>query len=43
MGVRPDHPQVHLPNVLLIGDSIARDYYPYVAKDLATKNSLKFD
>jgi hypothetical protein len=32
---RPDAPIAGLPNVLLVGDSITRAYYPAVAKDLA--------
>ena len=32
--VRPAHPDPQLPNVLLLGDSIARNYFPQVAKDL---------
>jgi len=33
--VRPTHVDAHLPNVLLVGDSITRNYYPEVKKDLA--------
>jgi lysophospholipase L1-like esterase len=33
--VRPPHPEPRLPNVLLLGDSISRNYYPQVTKDLA--------
>src|SRR5580658_7023101 len=33
--VRPAHPDARLPNVLLLGDSIARNYYPQVVKDLS--------
>ena len=33
--VRPPHPDPQLPNVLLLGDSISRNYYPEVSKDLA--------
>ncbi|MGB6692097.1 MAG: SGNH/GDSL hydrolase family protein [Terracidiphilus sp.] len=33
--VRPPHPDLQLPNVLLLGDSITRNYFPEVAKDLA--------
>lgn len=33
--VRPLHPNPKLPNVLLLGDSISRNYYPEVKKDLA--------
>lgn len=32
--VRPLHPNPQLPNVLLVGDSIARNYFPEVSKDL---------
>lgn len=32
--VRPAHADPKLPNVLLIGDSITRNYYPAVAKQL---------
>jgi hypothetical protein len=31
---RPETPVAGLPNVLLVGDSITRDYYPAVADDL---------
>jgi hypothetical protein len=33
--VRPPHPDLTVPNVLLLGDSITRNYFPEVAKDLA--------
>lgn len=33
--VRPPHPDAKLPNVLLLGDSLARNYFPQVTKDLA--------
>jgi len=33
--VRPPHPDPHLPNVLLLGDSISRNYFPEVRKDLS--------
>jgi len=33
--VRPLHPDLQLPNVLLLGDSISRNYFPQVTKDLA--------
>lgn len=33
--VRPLHPNPKLPNVLLLGDSITRNYYPAVEKDLS--------
>jgi hypothetical protein len=32
--VRPPHPDAKLPNVLLLGDSISRNYFPEVTKDL---------
>jgi lysophospholipase L1-like esterase len=32
---KPDHPDPSLPNVLLLGDSITRGYYPEVTKLLA--------
>ena len=32
--VRPPHPDPKLPNVLLLGDSITRNYFPQVTKDL---------
>jgi hypothetical protein len=32
--VRPAHPDPNLANVLLLGDSIARNYFPQVVKDL---------
>jgi lysophospholipase L1-like esterase len=32
--VRPAHPDAKLPNVLLLGDSISRSYFPEVTKDL---------
>ncbi len=31
---RPEVPQPNLPNVLLVGDSITRGYYPAVSKEL---------
>jgi len=31
---RPEHPNGSLPNVLLLGDSITRAYYPETAKEL---------
>jgi hypothetical protein len=33
--VRPAHADPQLPNVLLLGDSISRNYFPEVTKDLA--------
>uniref|UniRef100_A0A372ISL2 SGNH/GDSL hydrolase family protein n=1 Tax=Paracidobacterium acidisoli TaxID=2303751 RepID=A0A372ISL2_9BACT len=38
--VTPDHPQADLPSVLLVGDSITRNYYPAVAEDLAGKANV---
>src|SRR5713101_5769796 len=32
--VRPPHPNPQLPNVLLLGDSISRNYFPQVTKVL---------
>ena len=32
--VRPSHPNPGLPNVLLLGDSLTRNYFPEVTKDL---------
>ena len=32
--VRPPHPDQALPNVLLLGDSITRNYFPQVTKEL---------
>jgi hypothetical protein len=32
--VRPPHPEPKLPNVLLLGDSITRNYFPQVVTDL---------
>lgn len=32
--VRPSHPNPDLPNVLLLGDSLTRNYFPEVTKDL---------
>lgn len=32
--VRPPHPDEKLPNVLLLGDSISRNYFPQVTKEL---------
>jgi hypothetical protein len=34
--VRPPRPSSSLPNVLLLGDSITRSYFPQVTKDLAS-------
>jgi len=33
--VRPPNPDSRLPNVLLLGDSITRNYFPQVTRDLA--------
>lgn len=33
--VRPPHPDTNLPNVLLLGDSISRNYFPEVREKLA--------
>jgi hypothetical protein len=33
--VRPPHPDPRLPNVLLLGDSLSRNYFPQVTRDLA--------
>lgn len=35
MGSRPPHPDLKLPNVLILGDSISRNYFSRVTKDLA--------
>jgi len=32
--VRPPHPDTRLPNILLLGDSISRNYYPEVQRQL---------
>jgi hypothetical protein len=41
--VRPPHPDPKLPDVLLVGDSITRNYFPDVSKDLsATANVYLF-
>ena len=32
--VRPQHADASLPNVLLVGDSISRNYFPQVTRDL---------
>src|ERR1700721_2287786 len=34
-GGPPPHPDPKLPNVLLLGDSLSRNYFPEVTKDLA--------
>ena len=33
--VRPPHPDAKLPSVLLLGDSLSRNYFPQVTNDLA--------
>ena len=38
--VTPDHVQPGLPNVLLLGDSITRNYYPTVVKELDGKANV---
>lgn len=38
--VRPDHVDAHLPNVLLVGDSITRNYYPEVEKRLSGRANV---
>ena len=38
--VTPDHVQSGLPNVLLLGDSITRNYYPTVVKELDGKANV---
>ena len=38
--VTPDHPRPDLPNVLLVGDSITRNYFPAVAKELDGKANV---
>ena len=38
--VTPDHLQPDLPNVLLLGDSITRNYFPDVTQDLAGKANV---
>jgi hypothetical protein len=38
--VRPEHPEVKLPNVLLSGDSITRDYYPAVVRQLTGRANV---
>lgn len=38
--VTPDHLQPDLPNVLLVGDSITRNYFPDVTKDLAGRANV---
>jgi lysophospholipase L1-like esterase len=38
--VRPAHVNAELPNVLLVGDSITRNYYPEVQRQLAEKANV---
>jgi hypothetical protein len=38
--VTPDHPRSELPNVLLVGDSITRNYFPAVTKELDGKANV---
>ena len=38
--VRPPHPDPKLPNVLLLGDSISRNYFPAVRTDLEGKANV---
>ena len=38
--VTPEHPQADLPNVLLVGDSITRNYFPAVTKELTGKANV---
>ena len=38
--VTPDHPRADLPNVLLVGDSITRNYFPAVTKELDGKANV---
>ena len=38
--VTPEHPQADLPNVLLVGDSITRNYFPVVTKELTGKANV---
>ena len=38
--VRPVHADPHLPNVLVLGDSISRNYFPRVTEDLAQKANV---
>lgn len=38
--VTPDHPRLDLPNVLLVGDSITRNYFPAVTKELDGKANV---
>ncbi|WP_263357959.1 SGNH/GDSL hydrolase family protein [Acidicapsa ligni] len=38
--VTPDHPRADLPNVLLLGDSITRNYFPTVTKELDGKANV---
>jgi hypothetical protein len=38
--VRPAHVDPRLPNVLLVGDSITRNYYPEVQRELASEANV---
>jgi hypothetical protein len=38
--VRPPHPDPKLPSVLLLGDSLSRNYFPEVTKDLVGKANV---
>jgi len=38
--VRPTHVNLKLPNVLLVGDSITRNYYPEVQRQLASNANV---
>lgn len=38
--VRPDHVDQNLPNVLLVGDSITRNYFPEVAHELSGRANV---
>jgi hypothetical protein len=38
--VKPEHPQSGLPNVLLVGDSITRNYFPAVRQTLEGKANV---
>lgn len=38
--VRPLHPEAQLPNVLLVGDSLSRNYFPIVQQQLAGKANV---
>jgi hypothetical protein len=38
--VRPEHVDAQLPNVLLVGDSITRNYFPEVQQELSAKANV---